>query len=160
MAEKQLLVFKLGREEYGVTIQQVREIIRHVSFAKVPDTPYYMEGIINLREKVIPIINLAKRFEMTESTADTDKQILIIELQQQNIGIVVDQVTEVTVMQLDDSLIKEPPSMVSNGREFIEGLCQYKDRLIIVLDLSKLIGQAELGVLQTASYNDQLMLRA
>lgn len=148
MAEKQFVVFQLANEEYGVAIHQVREIIRYINITKVPNTPYYMEGIINLRGSVVPVLNLASQFK-TESFDSTERRIVIIELPQQDFGIVVDQVTE--VVRFDDSNIKEPPSMVSNRSKFMEGICQYGDHLVILLDLRKLLDQTELGELQTIS---------
>lgn len=110
MAEKQLVVFELGTEEYGINITQVREIIRYVNTTKVPHALDYVEGIINIRGEIIPVISLAKRFG-TQDKSEMDKRIVIVDLPQQDIGIVVDKVTE--VLRLDD---KQTPTIAVNER--------------------------------------------
>lgn len=145
MDDKQIVVFKLMEQEYAVPIQQVLEILRYKKAVKVPNAPKYVNGIINLRGKSISVINLAARFGM-EDAAGEDKSIIILDLFKEQIGIVVDQVTE--VMRLEGIEIKEAPSIVTQGSDFIKGICQLGDRIIMVLDLSKLLDQDEVKMLE------------
>lgn len=150
MDDQQLVVFRLIGEEYAVPIHQVLEILRYKKAVKVPNAPKYVDGIINLRGKSISVINLETRFGMQGSVGE-DKSIIILDLFAERLGIVVDQVTE--VMRLEETEIKEAPSMVTQGSDFITGVCQLGDRIIMVLDLSKLLDQGEIKALKGSSDN-------
>lgn len=145
MDDKQLVVFKIMEQEYAVPIQQVLEILRYKKAVKVPNAPRHVDGIINLRGKSISVINLAVRFGM-EDAAGEDKSIIILDLFAEQLGIVVDQVTE--VMRLEGIEIKEAPLIVTQGTDFIKGICQLGDRIIMVLDLRKLLNQDEVKILE------------
>lgn len=140
MDDQQLVVFRLIEQEYAIPIQQVLEILHYKKAVKVPNAPKYVDGIINLRGKSISVINLETQFGMQGCGGD-DKSIIILDLFAEQLGIVVDQVTE--VMRLEGTEIKEAPSMVTMGSDFITGICQFDDRIIIVLDLRKLLDQGE-----------------
>ncbi|MDR3561440.1 MAG: chemotaxis protein CheW [Negativicutes bacterium] len=139
MAEEQLVLFSLGKEEYAVSITQVKEIIQYKGATTLPNTPEYMAGIITLRGKIIPVIHLALRLEL-ETLKNTDQRVLILEVAGREIGIVVDEVTE--VIHLQDSAIEQPPEASANG--YIRGIGKEGNRLLILLDVDKLFAKEEL----------------
>ena len=134
MNEEQYVVFHLGKEEYCVPIHQVREIIQYKGATQMPGAPAYFEGIINLRGRIIPVIDLAAKFEVPRK--DGERQALIVDLGEKNFGIVVDQVSE--VMRLQDSAIETAPSETRSG--CILGIAKATgDRLLILLELANLV---------------------
>ena len=145
MAEEQLVLFSLGQEEYGVSITQVKEIILYKEATRLPDTPVYMEGIISLRGKIIPVVDLARRLELT-SAKNKDRRALVIETAGREIGIVVDEVTE--VIRLSDSAIDPLPTVTGNG--YIRGIGKAGNRLLILLDVDKLFSEDEMLELKKA----------
>jgi purine-binding chemotaxis protein CheW len=145
MVEEQLVVFLLGKEEYAVSIAQVKEIIQYKGATKLPNTPAYMEGIINLRGKVIPVIELAMRFGVVASST-INRRVVIVETAGQEIGIVVDEVTE--VIRLQEAAIEPVPTM-SASNDYVRGIGKDNNRLLIVLDLSKLFGKGEIEAIQS-----------
>lgn len=144
MAEQQIVLFRLAAEEYGISISQVKEIIQYKGATRLPQTPNSMEGIINLRGKVIPVIELAKRFGLPPSDG-SDKRAIIIETADQEIGLVVNEVTE--VIRLQDSAIEPAPAMIAST-DYILGIGQSGDRLLILLDVDKLFGSNEIEELK------------
>ena len=142
MAEEQLVVFKLGTEEYAVPIFEVREIIRYNGATKLPNTPMYMEGIINLRGKVVPVINIANRFGQSFAMGNEPK-VIIIEGSTQDIGIIVNEVTE--VLRIADNHIEPPPTSASST--YIRGIGKIKERLLILLNMKNLFSEQELNSL-------------
>jgi purine-binding chemotaxis protein CheW len=141
--ERQLVVFTLADEDYGVDIGTVREIIRIQTITKVPKTPRFIEGVINLRGKVIPVIDLRKRFDLTAGAADKDSRIVVIDIGGQDIGVIVDAVTEVLRIPADSV---EPPSSIiaSVESEYLLGIAKLASRLIILLDLQKVFSNKEI----------------
>ncbi|MDD4599462.1 Chemotaxis protein CheW [bioreactor metagenome] len=143
MASEQLVVFQLAAEEYAIPISQVKEIIRYNGTTKLPNAPGYMDGIINLRGKVIAVVDLAKKFAVATERS-TAKQALIVETAGQEVGLVVDAVTE--VIRLDETQI-EAANGIAQSSEFIRSIGKADKRLLIILDLNKLFTQEELAVL-------------
>ncbi len=139
MAEEQLVLFSLGSEEYAISITQVKEIIQYKGATKIPSTPEYMEGVINLRGKVIPVIDLALRLDLATAKAD-DKRALIIETTGREIGLMVDEVTE--VIKIQDSAIEPAPTGTGSG--YIRGIGKDENRLLILLDVDKLFSEREM----------------
>lgn len=146
MGEEQLVVFRLGQEEYAVSIAQVKEIIHYKGATKMPNAPAYMEGIINLRGNVIPVIELANRFGILASRT-VNRRVVIVETTGQEVGIVVDEVTE--VISLPESAI-EPLPTISANHDYVRGIGKDNGRLLIILDLAKLFGQDELTAIQVS----------
>jgi purine-binding chemotaxis protein CheW len=139
MAEEQLVTFSLGSEEFGVDIMLVQEIIRIPPITRVPKAPGYVEGVINLRGNVIPVVSLRNRFGMPR-VEDTDlSRIVVLQVQSKVFGIRVDAVTEVLRI---DSVAIEPPPQVALGMDsqFIRGVGKIGERLLILLDLSQIMG--------------------
>jgi purine-binding chemotaxis protein CheW len=137
----QLVTFKLGGEEYAVDILKVQEINRMVEITTVPNTPAFIEGVINLRGKVIPVISLRKKFGLEAKTVDSQSRIMVVNVGA-TIGLVVDSVSE--VLRLSADTVEPPPTMTSGiDSEFIKGIGKLEDRLLILLDIDKMIGKAE-----------------
>lgn len=134
----QLVTFILGDEEYCVDVLKVREIIRIPDITRVPNTQFYVEGVINLRGKVIPVIALRKRFGLEEQQHDARTRIIVMELDGELIGFLVDAVSEVIRVLPDD--IQPPPAVAvsDDQQECMAGVIHRDERLIIVLDLEKI----------------------
>lgn len=140
----QLVTFKVGEEEFGVDILKVQEIIRMMPITKVPNSPIFVEGVINLRGKVIPVIDMRKRFGMPVTGHNNETRIEVMDLQGQIVGFVVDAVRE--VLRIKESTIEPPPPVVAGiGSEFMKGVGKLEDRLLILLDLDKLLTESELN---------------
>ena len=143
-AELQLVSFKIGAEEFGVDILKVQEINRMVEITRVPQAPNYIEGVINLRGKVIPIVDLRKRFNLELNEHDKDTRIVVVDIGGAIVGMIVDSVSE--VLRLPADTIEPPPDIVTGvNAEYIGGVAKLDDRLLIFLDLSKVIDLAEVA---------------
>jgi purine-binding chemotaxis protein CheW len=143
----QVVTFALGSEEYGVDIAQVQEINRMVTITNVPRAPQFMEGVINLRGRLIPIIDLRTRFGMDRSERTKNTRIVVTEITGKSIGMVVDSVSE--VLRIPVEQIEDAPDLVAGvDTEYIRGVGKMGDRLIIMLDLSRVISGSEKAELQ------------
>ena len=139
----QLVTFAISEEEFGIEILRVQEIIRIMPITKVPNSPPAVEGVINLRGKVIPVIDLRKRFGMESREHDNQTRIIVIEIHGMIVGFVVDGVSE--VLRIKSDTVEAPPSVVSGVEsEYIKGVGKLDDRLLILLDLDKLFSCDEL----------------
>lgn len=143
MAEQQYVVFKLGKEEYGIDIMNVKEIGPYQESVKVPNTPDFIEGIINFRGKVIPIVNLEKRFNLKDNGITNDTRIIIINLKDKQVGFVVDEASQ--TVRLDDEDIDPAPDIISSvDRRYITGVGKLDEkRLLILIDLEKVLSDEE-----------------
>ncbi len=145
----QVVSFKLGSEEYGVDIAQVQEINRMVAVTHVPRAPQFMEGVINLRGQLIPIIDLRARFGMQRAEHSKNTRIVVTEIGTKRVGMVVDSVSEVLRLAVDQ--IEPAPEMITGvDTEYIRGVGKIEDRLIILLDLAKIITGSEKRELDAA----------
>lgn len=134
--EKQLVVFDLAEEAYGVDIGSVREIIRMQEITAVPRTPDYVEGVINLRGKVIPVIDMRKRFGFPVADYTKDTRIVVIDIGGADIGATVDAVTE--VLRLGSDSIEPPMAVITTAdSDYLLGIAKLESRLIILLDLQR-----------------------
>jgi purine-binding chemotaxis protein CheW len=141
-SERQLVVFDLATEIYGVNIGTVREIIRVQEITHVPNAPEYVEGVINLRSRVIPIVDLRKRFgvAVTETTPET--RIVVVDIKGEDIGMMVDAVRE--VLRIRESTVEPASSIVTTSDSYyIQGIANLGERLLILLDLDKVFAQEE-----------------
>ncbi|MCD6335342.1 MAG: chemotaxis protein CheW [Candidatus Latescibacterota bacterium] len=146
----QLVSFKIGEEEFGVDILNVREINRMVEITRVPKSPEYVEGVINLRGKVIPIVSLRKRMGMPEKEQDKDTRIVVVELEDQLIGFVVDAVSE--VLRIPRNITEPPPETASGvDAEYITSIAKMDERLLILLNLNRLLAFGDREVLKEAA---------
>lgn len=146
----QLVTFEVGEEEYAVDILSVQEINRMMELTRIPQSPPEVEGVINLRGRIIPVIDLRKRFGMTASERDENSRIVVVEVQERTIGFIVDRVHE--VLRIEPGIVEPAPSMVGSiDSEYISGVGKLDDRLLILLDLTKLFGAETLERIERAA---------
>lgn len=141
LAELQLVSFEVGGEEFGLDIVRVQEIIRMQPITRVPNSPSFVEGVINLRGKVIPILSLRKRFGLEGRAADRETRIVIGEVAGAVLGFVVDRVCE--VLRIAAGAIEPTPRLTKVGRAYVAGVGRAGERLVILLDMERLISGAE-----------------
>lgn len=135
--------FRVGREMFGVPISLVHEIVRLPEITGVPDSPDYIEGVINLRGKIISIIDLRKRFGEREITVSKKNRIMVAEVDGKMLGLIVDSANE--VMKLPASEVEPPPSIFEEGElNYVTGVGKANGRLIILIDLSRILQKGEL----------------
>jgi purine-binding chemotaxis protein CheW len=139
---QQLVVFSLANEEYGVAITQVQEIIRQPEITRIPGMPLFIEGVINLRGRIIPIIDLRKRFKLEQQQVNDKTRVVVVDAGGQTIGLVVDSVSEVVNLP-KDQVDPIPPSIASIDAEYLSGVGKLEKRIVILLDLVKLLGDLE-----------------
>lgn len=142
----QLVTFQLGDELYGVNIMDVKEIVRLQNVRVIPNSPYYVEGIINLRGEIIPIIDLHKRFRikaLEKEETDFEGGFIILNIDNNKIGIIIDKVARVVVVKAED--VKDPPQMLTGiGSEYIKGVIREENGYLIMLNIRKLFDAKEL----------------
>ncbi|MFH1739991.1 MAG: chemotaxis protein CheW [bacterium] len=139
---QQFVSFTLTGEEYGIPILRVQEIIRYEKLTRVPQSSEFMEGILNLRGKVIPVIDLRRRFALPATEHEQAARIVVVEVDQQTLGLIVDSVTEVRA--IDERQIDPPPPLGSQVHtEFISGMGKLEDRLIILLNMDQAFSSHE-----------------
>ncbi|GFO61543.1 chemotaxis protein CheW [Geomonas silvestris] len=139
----QLVSFNLGAEEYAVEVLKVREIIRMTAITHIPNTPPSIEGIINLRGKVIPIVSLRSRFNMMESDTDQHTRIMVMDIDGKLMGFIVDGVSE--VIRISSGEIQPSPAMAAGGmdQDFICGVIQRGEQLLLMLQLDRMFSGEE-----------------
>ncbi|MBC7085950.1 MAG: chemotaxis protein CheW [Methanomethylovorans sp.] len=135
----QLVIFQLGEEEFGLDIMQVQEIIRIPEITRIPHSPDYVKGVINLRGKIITVINLDTRFGMTQNKHDDNSRIIVAEVDENVVGFVVDSVSE--VLRLSASTVEPVPEIISSkiNTNYLKGVGKLEDRMLILLDISKVV---------------------
>lgn len=140
----QLVTFKIADEEFGVEILAVQEIIRIMQITTVPRAPAFIEGVINLRGKVIPVIDMRKRFGLPVVERDSQTRIIVMEFNQKIVGFLVDAVSE--VLRIPADTVEAPPPVVAGiGSEYIKGVGKLDDRLLILMDLDSLLGKTDMS---------------
>lgn len=154
----QLVSFMVGDEEFAIPILSVQEINRMMQITRVPQSPAFVEGVINLRGKIIPVMDLRKRFGQPTSDESADARIIVVEVeaeagQTRVIGFTVDRVNE--VLRISEDIVEPPPSMVTSsgvtagigggGSDYVQGVGKLDDRLLILLNLQKLFSANELA---------------
>lgn len=137
----QLVIFKLASEDYGLPIGKVQEINRMVAVTKLPQTPDFMEGIINLRGRVIPVVDLRKRFGFGPAEHQDDTRIMVTDIAGQTVGLIVDAVHEVVTLKGD--CIEPPPQSFVMDAQFVQGIGKMENRLVILLDIDRIITTQE-----------------
>ncbi|WP_201750417.1 chemotaxis protein CheW [Senegalia massiliensis] len=142
VAEKQFVVFKLDGEEYGINIINVKEIGIYKEPVKIPNSPEFIEGIINYRGEVIPIVNLKKRFNLNDLIISNNTRVIIININDKQVGFVVDEASQ--TIRIDEEHIENTPEMVTRiDSEYITGVGKVEDRLILIIDLEKVLTDSE-----------------
>ena len=140
--EIQVACFLLGEDVYAVDIMRIREIIRPQKLSALPKAPVFMEGVLNLRGAVIPVVDLRKRFDMPGREDDRNRRLLILALAGRTLGIVVDEVTEVITVPVAN--LKPPPQVTHGvGAEYLVGVCLVEDDLVMLLDPDRLLTGSE-----------------
>jgi purine-binding chemotaxis protein CheW len=148
--ERQLVVFQLGAELYGVEISRVHEIIRLQAVTRVPRSPMFVEGVINLRGKVISVINLRRRFGLASAGHTRASRIVVVDINDQVIGMVVDGVSE--VLRVNTATIEPPsPTIAGIDSEYLQGIVKLPERLVILLDLDRVLSREERRALEEAA---------
>jgi purine-binding chemotaxis protein CheW len=139
----QIVGLRIGRETYGVPIALVREIVRVPEITAVPNAQKYVEGVINLRGKIISVVDLRKRFGETEVENNKKNRIVVVELENRTVGLIVNAASE--VLKIPPSDIEPPSSVFLNGEvDYVTGVGKLKNRLVILLDLTKVLSSNEL----------------
>jgi purine-binding chemotaxis protein CheW len=140
--EKQYVVFDLGGEHYGVDIAAVEGIIKLQGITSVPHAPAFIEGVTNLRGKVLPVVDLRRRFNLPAGATSKETRIVVVEMNGATVGMIVDGVSE--VLQVPDEAVEPPsPIVMTIDSAFIRGIAKVHERLIILLDLSQVLNAAE-----------------
>jgi purine-binding chemotaxis protein CheW len=141
--EHHIVGFRVGRENFGVPIGLVHEIVRVPEITSVPESPSYVEGIINLRGKIISIIDLRKRFGEKEIQPHRTNRILVTEVEGKMVGLIVDAASE--VMKIPESDVEAPPNVFEEGEvRYVTGIGKRKGRLVVLIDLTKILQKGEL----------------
>lgn len=148
---RQLVCFRLESEDFGVNIESVQEINRMVAITKIPQAPVFVEGVINLRGQIIPVIDLRTRFGFSRiEEKSKENRIVVVETQAVTVGLVVDAVTE--VLRLSNDKIEETPDITSNVEaQYIEGVAMLDERLLILLDTDKIFSSDEMAKMETVA---------
>jgi purine-binding chemotaxis protein CheW len=141
----QLVVFELGGEEFGVEIMNVQEIIRMPEMTQIPQSPDFVEGVINLRGRIIVVVNLSKRFNLQSRVADESSRIIVVEIGNSVVGMIVDSVNE--VLRIPISSVEPAPELVMSkvSRNYLKGVGKIDKRLLILLDLGRVLTVEEVS---------------
>src|SRR6516162_10617556 len=146
----QVVGFRIGNETYGVRIASVREIVRVPEITTVPNAPDMIEGVINLRGRIIPVMDLRKRFGNSAIQHDKKNRILVVELDNKLLGLIVNSASE--VLKIPPSEIEAPGSVFADGESgYVTGVGKLRGRLIILLDIGKLLRRPEFKKLEEAA---------
>lgn len=139
----QLVICKLVNEEYGVQISNVKEIIRIPEITKIPQVPDYVEGVINLRNKIVPIINLATKFNLPHEEDNDDSRIVVVEIDGFIAGMIVDAVVE--VLRISEDHIEPAPEIITSkiSEKYINGVGKLDERLLILLNIEKIFTEEQ-----------------
>ncbi len=136
--EIELLSFRLGGEEYAVTVDDVREVLNLRDLTPVPNTPGYVLGVTSLRGAMLPVVDLCKRLGLTPGVRDDKSRIIVVNPDEEDVGLIVDRVTG--VLRIMPDAVKPAPENVEQGAEFLRGIVRRDDKLYILLDLQKAVG--------------------
>ena len=138
----QLVSFMIGNEEFGVDILSVQEINKMTQITKVPNAPDFVEGVINLRGRVIPVIDLRTRLKLSKKEHDKDTRIIVVDIENKTIGFIVDAVNE--VLRIPLNITEAPPEIVTGiDSDFIKSVGKLEDRLLILIDLNKILSSSD-----------------
>ena len=157
--EKHIVGFRVGRETYGVPITSLHEIVRVPEITAVPDAPDYLEGVINLRGKIVSVVDLRKRFGKPSAGLDRRNRILVVEHRGRLAGMIVDSASE--VLKIPESDIETAPAMMrEGGLDCVTGLGKFQGRLVILLDISKVLAAPEVWNEPAAAENGKAGTKA
>jgi len=145
----QLVSFALAKELYGIEITKVREIILIADITRIPETPDYLKGLINLRSTVIPVVDLRVRFGLPEGETTDESRIMVLQAGGKTIGIIVDAVSEVLRVKRDQ--IAPPPNVAGLNHDYLNGLVKLDDKLLILLDIDKIFNEEAMSTIQNVT---------
>ena len=150
----QLVTFQLGEETYGVDIMDVKEIQQMQEIRAIPNAPPYVEGILNLRGTIIPVINLHRRFHFKKAALSEEEELLsgiaIITVDTMYIGVIIDRISR--VVTIDTAAVQQPPQMLTGiGTEYIQGVVKEEEGYLLILDVNKLFSPRELQQISSIS---------
>ncbi|MBU0516105.1 MAG: chemotaxis protein CheW [Proteobacteria bacterium] len=147
----QLVTFVLEGEEFGIDIGMVKEINRLMKITPVPKAPAAVEGVINLRGQVVPVVDLRREFKMAPRQEDRNTRIVVVEMEEMTVGFMVDAVSE--VLTISRSSVEPPPAIIGGlDSDLVNGVAKIEDRLVIILDLARVVDRV---VLVMAEADDQ-----
>jgi purine-binding chemotaxis protein CheW len=150
----QVVGFRIGRETFGLPIATVREIVRVPEITSVPNVPDYVEGVINLRGRIIPVIDLRKRFGQKMLEPDKRNRIVVVEVENRSIGLLVHSASE--VLKVPPSEVESPQNVFQEGElSCVSGVAKLNGRLVILLNLSRLLQAGELRAVQEAARSEE-----
>jgi purine-binding chemotaxis protein CheW len=145
----QLVTFKVGGEEFGLDVFAVHEILRWQGVTPVPRAPAFVEGVLDVRGAVVPVVDLRRRFEVRELAYDEETRIVLVEFGGERLGLVVDSVTE--VLRAPETAISAPPAYIRGlAAEFVRGIVRLEARLVILIDLDRILSSEERIALESA----------
>jgi len=138
----QLVTFRIGNEEFGFDIFKVKEINKMMDITQIPNSQSTVKGVVNLRGSVIPVVSLREKLNFSEKEHNSNTRIIVVEYQNKSIGFIVDEVNE--VLRIESSIIEKPPEMTTTVESaYINGVAKLENRLLILLDLDKILTQDE-----------------
>ncbi|SFU75435.1 chemotaxis protein CheW [Alicyclobacillus macrosporangiidus] len=142
MSERQYILFSVADEQYGVPVEQVQSVERMLPIAHVPKTLPFIKGVVNLRGVVTPVLDLRERFGFPPAEADADTRIVVVQVERFLVGLIVDAVDD--VVSIDASAVEPPPAMVGGVEaEYLHGVVRREDRVLILLNLTRVLSHAE-----------------
>ena len=151
--EVQLVVFQLGDEEFGFPVATVKEINRLLPITRIPRSPHFLEGVINLRGQITAVMDLRKRFHMPDRPRDDDTRIIVLQVDELLVGLIVDKVHE--VRRIPEASIAPPPPVIlaEMDRHYLTGVGKLDDRLIIILDAQGLLSKREVELVDQLEHS-------
>ncbi|MEN8169101.1 MAG: chemotaxis protein CheW [Pseudomonadota bacterium] len=154
----QLVGFNIATEQFGVDILMVQEIIRSAKVTAVPNSPEFVEGVINLRGNIIPVVDLRKRLYLYNDASETKRSwVLILNISDRVVGFIVDEVTH--VIKVPEDSVQPPPDIVISGLEsqYIQGVCEMDNALLVILNFSRVLFSDEYNMLKDLE-NEEIVL--
>jgi purine-binding chemotaxis protein CheW len=141
--ELQIVGFRIGRETFGLPISLVHEIVRPPEITNVPHAPEYVEGVMNLRGRIVPVLDLRRRFGGAALEISRKNRVLVVEVESRAVGLIVDSATE--VLKISDAQIEPPPNVLTDAAtSYVTGVAKHQGRLIILVDLRRILQSGEL----------------
>jgi purine-binding chemotaxis protein CheW len=146
----QLVTFTVGKEEYGVRIEEVQEIVRMPEITRLPQTESFIKGVINLRGNIIPVIDMRERFNLEKKDYSDMTRVIVVRIEEKLTGLIVDDVAQ--VLEIGLSEIEEAPEIITGrSKEFIAGIGKINDLMIIIIDTKKILTNSEISAVGKAS---------
>lgn len=147
MSDKKVVVFKIDGEEFAADIMQVERILGYIEPTRIPEAPDFIKGVIKYQEKILPIMNLKKKFGLSDTSINEDSKIIVIRHNEKSIGIIVDMVLEVT--DISNDIIENTPDIIKGiSNKYISGIIKLDNRIIILIDTASILSKDEMKGLE------------